>query len=72
MYYKVGYRPAFLLLKDLVLDNLPKDYQADLQASLQGSDSKNLDSKKDPVILRARATTQKSRSKMVARYLKNH
>jgi len=59
--------------KLLVSYDLPPDFQADLQASIQGSDVKISDnSEEDSVIKKARANNNQARQKMVDRYTKNH
>jgi hypothetical protein len=59
--------------KLLVSYDLPPDFQADLQASIQGSDVEISDSsEEDSVIKKARANNNQARQKMVDRYTKNH
>jgi hypothetical protein len=61
--------------KLLVSYDLPPDFQADLQAPLQGSENSNnfeSDPEEDEVIKKARANNNKARQKMVDRYPKSH
>ena len=58
--------------KLLVSPDLLPDFQANLQASLQGNDIEMSDGFKDEVIKRARANNNKARQRMVDRYAKNH
>ena len=58
---------------DLIQRNeLPSDYEADLQALVQGIDEESIEEDSDPAIAKARAGTLKARGAMVKKYSKKH